>query len=270
VAPTRLFLGGLHRSGTSLLHRALSAHPDVAGFSGTGAPEDEGQHLQTVMTTARAHGGPGHFAFDPASHLTEASPLATAASRARLEQEWGRHLPADAAVVVEKSPPNIVRARFLQALFPESAFVFIVRHPVSVALATRRWSSASMAELVLHWHVAHAVLARDLPHLDRALVLRFEDFLPAPAPFVARAQALVGLAPLAPPAFEVRPEADAYRSEWRDRHGDDAGLLAEAFPGVVATAAAFGYSLADGAVGEPTGDCPVPLDRGPARGARRS
>ncbi|MCB1003379.1 MAG: sulfotransferase [Acidimicrobiales bacterium] len=265
AAPTRLFLGGLHRSGTSLLHRALSAHPDVAGFSGTGAPEDEGQHLQTVMTTARAHGGPGHFAFDPASHLTEASPLAVPASRDRLEQEWGRHLPPGAAVVVEKSPPNIVRARFLQALFADSAFVFIVRHPASVALATRRWSSASMAELVLHWHVAHAVLARDLPHLRRAVVLRFEDFLAGPAPFVARVQALVGLSAQPPPPFEVRAQADdAYRAEWRDEHQDDARLLADALPEVVATAASFGYSLADGTVVEPTGDCPVPLVGPPA------
>jgi len=43
-----VFVAGLHRSGTSLVHRCLAAHPDVSGFADTGVPEDEGQHLQTV------------------------------------------------------------------------------------------------------------------------------------------------------------------------------------------------------------------------------
>ena len=72
-----LFVGGLHRSGTSLVHRCLTRHPEVSGFSGTGVPEDEGQHLQTVYPPAYAHGGPGRFGFDPDAHLTESSPLWT-------------------------------------------------------------------------------------------------------------------------------------------------------------------------------------------------
>ena len=45
---TYVFVGGLHRSGTSLLARSLEAHPSVSGFRDTGVPEDEGQHLQSV------------------------------------------------------------------------------------------------------------------------------------------------------------------------------------------------------------------------------
>ena len=56
-----VFVGGLHRSGTSLVHRCLAGHPRVSGFRDTGVWEDEGQHLQTVYRPAAAHGGPGQI-----------------------------------------------------------------------------------------------------------------------------------------------------------------------------------------------------------------
>jgi hypothetical protein len=70
-----VFIGGLHRSGTTLLARCLAEHPEVSGFSGTRALEDEGQHLQNVYQPGRAYGGPGRFGFDPEAHLTETSSL---------------------------------------------------------------------------------------------------------------------------------------------------------------------------------------------------
>ena len=56
-----LFVGGLHRSGTTLLADLIAAHPLTSGFANTGVPADEGQHLQDVYPSARAFGGPGRF-----------------------------------------------------------------------------------------------------------------------------------------------------------------------------------------------------------------
>ena len=80
---TFVFIGGLHRSGTSILHRLLCEHPDTSGFEDTGVPEDEGQHLQSVFEPAYIHGGPGEFAFHAEAHLTEKSSLVSAAHSAR-------------------------------------------------------------------------------------------------------------------------------------------------------------------------------------------
>src|SRR5438477_293208 len=130
-----VFLAGLHRSGTTLLARLLAAHPGVSGFSGTGADADEGQHLQTVYPAAKVWGGPGRFGFAPEAHFTEEQ--ASEEKARQLFEEWSPHWDLARPVLLEKSPPNLLKTRFLQALFPGSAFVVIV--PLWYERRVRRW-----------------------------------------------------------------------------------------------------------------------------------
>src|SRR5579862_5824222 len=155
IGSRMVFICGLHRSGTSLIHRCMGDHPDISAFADTGAPEDEGQHLQSVYPTARAHGGPGRFGLDADSHLTETSPLVTDANRRRLLEEWLPHWDLSRRLLVEKSPPNLVRIRFLRALFPGSRFIVITRHPAVIACATQRSAITTLTSLVHHWVVCH-------------------------------------------------------------------------------------------------------------------
>ena len=85
IAKTHPFaiLGGLQRSGTTLLFRMLREHPEISGFTNNPdanewlAVEDEGQFLQSVYPPAIFWGGPGRFAFSPEANLTEESELLT-------------------------------------------------------------------------------------------------------------------------------------------------------------------------------------------------
>jgi hypothetical protein len=216
-----VFLAGLHRSGTTLLARLLAAHPEVSGFSDTGVPADEGQHLQTIYPAAKEYGGPGRFGFAPESHLTEASPLATEESARALFAEWSQHWDLSRHVLVEKSPPNLLKTRFLQALFPGSAFVVIVRHPIPVSIPTARWRGTRRYDrMFAHWLRCHALFAADRERLDRVHVLTYEQLVRDPAGVVSRIFEFLELDPI-PPGEPVEPGAnERYFGQWRELKRD--------------------------------------------------
>jgi Sulfotransferase family len=177
-----VFVAGLHRSGTTLLARLLAAHPEISGFSGTGAPAAEGQHLQSVYPSDHEYGRPGRFGFPPEMHLTEASPLVSEESAQRLFAEWAPHWDLSRPLLLEKSPPNLIKTRFLQALFPDSAFVVVVRHPIPVSIPTAKWRGTRRYDRLLdHWLRCHALFEADLEQLGRVHVLTYEQLVGDPA-----------------------------------------------------------------------------------------
>lgn len=236
-----VFVGGLHRSGTTLLAELLAEHPDASGLRETGVPADEGQHLQDVVPPARVFGGPGRFGFASEAHLTEASPLATPASAERMLAAWAPYWDLSRSLLVEKSPPNLLRCRFLQALFPSASFLVILRHPIAVSLATRKWSRSSVPSLLRHWIVCHRRFAADRPRLARVHAVTYEHLVERPEECLAGVHAFLGLPPV-PPRLVLRSgENHAYFERFR-RHRLAASLLALRYERAVAS---FGYSLRD-------------------------
>ncbi|MDT0306770.1 sulfotransferase [Streptomyces sp. DSM 44917] len=249
--PVFVFIGGLHRSGTTPLARALATHPQVSGFSETGAKEDEGQYLQTVYRPAaeRTRSGPGRFALSPAAHMTEDSPLARPENRERLIAEWGRHWDLGRPFLVEKSPANLMMTRFLQHLFPEARFVVIARHPVIVTLSTKKWAPRTrLSTLFENWFRAHDTLRADAPRVARLHTLSYENLVARPEETLEGVRAFLGLdGPIA--AGSVQDRSGPYRERWEAmaRASDPLGRrrfrsLCERFE---ARANAYGYSLLD-------------------------
>lgn len=243
-----VFVGGLHRSGTTPLARWLAEHPKISGLADTGAPEDEGQHVQTVYPAAASFGGPGTFAFSSAAHLTERSPLASPESRERLDAEWGRYWRLERPVLLEKSPPNLVRTRFLQALYPDASFIIITRHPGAVAMATRKWAgplrNVRVHTLVRHWLVAHETFVADSHHLRRVLLVRYEDLVGDPPAELARIHRFLGVTAQAIDVPARTGLNDEYLAAWASNP------LQHLYSGAIARRAerrarVFGYSLLD-------------------------
>lgn len=213
-----VFVGGLHRSGTTPLTRLLGAHQQVSTFHDTGVKEDEGQHLQDVYATAYAHGGPGRFGFAPAAHLTEESPLATPENAELLMASWSAHWDLSRPYLVEKSPPNLLMTRFFQALFPDARFVMIVRHPVVVALATRKWTGRRMplVRLLEHSVHAHEVFLADAAHLRSLLVIKYEHLVADPTSTLAAVGDFLGLVgPISTEGLESG-RSTRYQDRWEE------------------------------------------------------
>jgi len=249
-----VFIAGLHRSGTSILHRLLRAHPDTSGFSNTRVPEDEGQYLQTVYPLESASGGPGLFAFDPEAHLTEDSPLATEENRDKLLREWAPYFDLSRPILLEKTPINLIRTRFFQALLPGCRFVFIVRHPIVAGQSTHAWtrrSGISLANVMKHWAKAHQIFLDDLPHLRNWSMIRYEDMISDPSSTMAGLYEFLKIAPVEENEV-VRDRNQHYFSSWESEVADKDKIVAELEKSVGADFfARFGYQFRPPYVVEP-------------------
>ena len=244
-------LGGLHRSGTTLLFRMLREHPEISGFANNpdanewlGA-EDEGQYLQSVYPPAIFWGGPGKFAFSPDANLTEESEFLT--PKIKLAQEWFPFFDLSKRFLLEKSPPNILWTRFLQGVFGNSYFAIIERHPVAVSLATEKWSPTGLDSLLEHWLIAHETFEKDRPHLRRVMTVKYETLISQPFATLSTVYKFLGLDPH-PTTFEASSEHNKkYFGQWLAlaKDPESSASIHQCIDKYEARVRAFGYSLQD-------------------------
>jgi len=175
-----VFVCGLQRSGTSVLARNISRFENCTAFKNTGVIEDEGQYLQNVYPTDHEFGGVGRFGFHPRAHLTEDSPLLTPDNINRLRDSWHAFWDPNKAICLEKTPGNLIMTRFLQAVFDDSYFIVITRHPVAVSMASQKWSFTSLHSLFAHWLRCHGIFEMDRRYLRHVYQLTYEDYVRDP------------------------------------------------------------------------------------------
>lgn len=112
-----IFVIGTHRSGTTLLGRAMGHHPEVLYW-------EEPRHVW-----ARGHN------FRPDDTLTAAD--ATPGVAGRVRRRFERHLRSSGRPrLVEKTPSNCLRLEFIHEIFPDALFVHILRDGRAVVSST--------------------------------------------------------------------------------------------------------------------------------------
>ena len=165
-----LFLSGATKSGTTLLANALSLSKEISFLQNEKKKMKEGQWVQDVYEW-----GYGNTGLSKDYHMTESHPIATEENKIRLFRQWARFWNLAKPILAEKSPHNIIKTRFLQALFPSSKFIILIRNGIVQSTGEALQEERSPLVCCQEWVNAYQILIEDLPYLRDYLIVRYED-----------------------------------------------------------------------------------------------
>lgn len=169
-----VFIMGCTNSGTSLLHYLLGSHPDIASLP------REGQFLTNALPQ------PDHY--EVGRMWTEKIDLfrATEADRGkydavRLIHDWANNFDKiTASTVLEKTPQNAIRSRWLQSVFKNSYFIAVARDGRAVAEGISRKEGVDIDRGIAHWIKANTIMLDDASFLKNFKLVRYEDLTAKP------------------------------------------------------------------------------------------
>ena len=171
---TWVFLVGCYNSGTTLLAELLGQHPSISALP------TEGHFITDQFVKDYDIGLPRMWVErEDLFHLTEAD---SGPDPVRIKKEWGMRLDLGKPVLLEKSPPNTARTRWLQAHFENARFIGMVRNGYAVAEGiTRKADPRHLSEgwpiemSAWQWKRSNEVLQQDSEYLQHFMWVKYED-----------------------------------------------------------------------------------------------
>ena len=200
-----LFVLGCNSSGTSLLATVLARHPRIRALP------REGQKL-TPQLHRPWDFGVGRL-FTSEEHRFRRREDDDASTVQRIKYDWAAHLRPRPGVILEKSPPDCLRARWLQRNFAPPRFLILVRHPYAVCEGIRRRRRCTIEAAVRHWARVYEILEEDTPHLLHVHNIHYEGFCNSPVPVLRAVEDWLGL----PAWFSDEVVAEAFKAPNIDR-----------------------------------------------------
>lgn len=177
-----IFIGGLHRSGTTLMRRLLASHPHIAcGPESNLFRDNQLERIYTYLRTTWATGLEPRYEFDPHTVDQVMAGLIHAVlmpyCQKRDKQRWA-----------EKTPKNILFINTLFALFPAAQFIHMIRDPrdafcsvrEKAAKTTPRWATNTPGQMAEEWcrRINYGLPWRERP--DRYREVRYEELVTQP------------------------------------------------------------------------------------------
>ena len=245
VPQSPIFIGGQHRSGTTLMRRLLRLHPHIScGPESNLFRDKELIRIHNYLRTTWAAGLEPRYEFDSAMVDRVMACLINAVlmpyCQARNKQRWA-----------EKTPKNIYYLETLFTLFPEAKFIHMIRDPRDVYCSVRtkaagttpHWASISPKRSAEDWvrRISCGLMWRDRP--DRYLEVRYETLVEQPEATVRNLLIFLG-EPWAPEMLEGTAIYDTSVGRWRQElSSSDVGEI-EAVAGSVMAELGFTLSTA--------------------------
>jgi hypothetical protein len=207
---TWIFLVGCYNSGTTLLAELLGQHPSISALPA------EGQFLTDQFVKDYEIGLPRMWCGrEDIFRLTEddkgPDPL-------RLKKEWGMRLDLGKPVLLEKSPSNTAKMRWLQKHFENAHFIGIVRNGYAVAEGiSRKAEPHHLAEgwpiekSAWQWRRSNETMQQDAAYLNKFMLITYEDLTMNTAGTLDRITGFVGI-----PNFEKFESGRSWRIHERE------------------------------------------------------
>lgn len=168
-----VFILGCNNSGTTLLYKLLEKHPEITSFP------TEGQFLTSVL--------PVPMTLDVGRLWTEKLDSFRLTekddhfNRIKLIHDWMQHVKDKRAeIIIEKSPPNTIRARWLQSIFNKVYFIGIVRNGYAVSEGISRRKNVDIKRGGWHWVKSNELMIKDSKFLKNFILIRYEDLVKNP------------------------------------------------------------------------------------------
>jgi hypothetical protein len=186
-----LFLLGVNNSGTTILERILESHPLIRSLPA------EGQLLTDALPRPDRLGVVRIWStrMDIFRWTDEDDPRPAWHAK----RDWAKSFAERQGILLEKSPPNTVRSRWLQRNFNPSRFIAIVRNPLGACEGIRRRTGCTIETAARHWCTANECMFADMEHLSKCFWLRYEDLTERPNEHLQKIQTFLNL----PSPFEV-------------------------------------------------------------------
>jgi hypothetical protein len=230
TTPRPLFLFSLPRSGSTLLQRALAAHPDISTVS-------EPWILLPLLYARRSEGAYAEYDHglakgavdDFVATLPEGGADYDEAVRAFAGHLYARAARPGAAYFVDKTPRYHLVVEDVLRVFPDAKFVFLWRNPLAVAASIMNTYAAGRWNLYLCKVDLYDGLARLVEAFaangNRAYALRYDDLLADPATQLGELCDYLGLP--RQPSMVAALDGVALNGRLGDRDGRYRGFAAE-------------------------------------------
>jgi hypothetical protein len=174
-----VFLVGCYNSGTTLLSELLGKHPSISALP------TEGHFITDQFPKDYEVGLPRMWVGNEKLFcLTESD---EGPDPERIKREWAMRLDLSKPVLLEKSPPNSARTRWLQKNFENAYFISIVRNGYAVAEGISRKGDPqhlgrdwSIEESIWQWKRGNEILFNDAKYLKNYHQIKYEDLASDP------------------------------------------------------------------------------------------
>jgi len=242
-----VFVVGCYNSGTTLLRKILGSHPQINALSA------EGQYLTDQLPSDHEIGLSRMWVKrEDIYRLTE---MDEGPDVTRIKKEWGMRLEGSGSLILDQTPANAARTRWIQKNFNNSYFIGMIRDGYAVSEGISRKANPvhskngwSLKDAAYQWSRSNEILLEDSDRLDNFAWCKYEDLTENPSVEIKRLTSFLGITDIDQSALKRSWSVHERDTGIRNMNGESFGRLTGEQVGIITPViecmmGKFGYEI---------------------------